>query len=88
MSILLLFIEALEAVYLSAAHRDIIQKYHNQIISLGVIPRVGEKLILEAGTKAAYFEIVDVTHRMPCRALSGGFAPESGVAAPGSVANG
>ena len=64
MSILLLFLEALDAAYLSAAHRDVIQKYHNQIISLGVIPRIGEKLILEAGTKAAYFEVVDVTHRM------------------------
>jgi|GEM_PF-3839351 hypothetical protein len=64
MSILLLFLEALDAAYLSAAQRDIIQKYHNQIISLGVIPRVGEKLILEAGTKVAYFEVMDVIHRM------------------------
>ena len=64
MSILLLFLEALDVAYLSATHREIIQKYHNQVISLAVIPRIGEKLILESGTKAAYFEIVDVTHRM------------------------
>jgi hypothetical protein len=64
MSILLIFLEALEVAYLSATHREIIQKYHNQIISLGVIPRIGEKLILETGTKAAYFEVMDVTHRM------------------------
>lgn len=64
MSILLLFIEALDVVYLSGTHREIIQKYHNQIISLAVIPRIGEKIILESGTKAAYFEVVDVIHRM------------------------
>lgn len=64
MSILLLFLDALDAAYLSDAYRKVISQYQGKTIALAVIPRIGEKLILEVGTAAVYFEIADVIHRM------------------------
>lgn len=63
MNVLLIFLDALEAAYLSEATKAIIKQYRNQTVALGVIPRMGEKLILEYSTKAAYFEVVEVVHR-------------------------
>lgn len=63
MNIFLIFVDALEATYLSEAYREIIQKYDKRAIVLGTTPRQGEKLILESNTRAAYFEVVDVVHR-------------------------
>lgn len=70
MSILLMFLDALDAIYLSKVQREIMQHYQQQTIALGVIPRIGEKLILDVSTTAAYFEVVEVIHR---KAIQGRF---------------
>lgn len=63
MTIFLIFLDALDATYLSSVTRNIIQHYHKQTIALAVVPRVGEKVLLEQNTSVAYFEIADVVHR-------------------------